>query len=491
MRVELQHITKVFGTLYANQDISMTFEGGRIYAILGENGAGKSTLMKILSGYQPPTSGQILIDGQPAYFETPADALAAGIGMLHQDPLDVPNLTVQENFVLGRRKGLTPNWAEARAQLAEQCARLGFHLEPYAYIDSLTIGERQQLEIVRLLSMGAKVIILDEPTTGIYAEQKATLFRSLRRLAADERLTIILVSHKLADVAALCDEVFVLRGGCLVGRRQMPTPISDLVALMFGQSIERPARAAVQTGPPILELENLSFPARRMNVQNLSLTVRAGEVIGLAGLDGSGQTDFLRVCAGLGRITGGRVRFDGMDIRRMDYPSLMRRGVAFAPAGRLEEGLVGGLTVAEHFALVMPGPAWVNWRAVRAQTEAQIAHYHIRGLPDSPIQTLSGGNQQRTLIALLPEDLRLLLLEEPTRGLDVESTRWVWQQLLARRAKGTTILFSSPDLDEIVEYSDRVAVFYAGHVTLVDHLDGLPNAAEYLGGLIGGKGIAV
>jgi simple sugar transport system ATP-binding protein len=407
--------------------------------------------------------------------------------MLHQDPLDVPSLTVLENFILGRREGLLPNWRAARASLAKHAASLGFTLNPDSYVDMLTIGERQQLEIVRLLSLGARVLILDEPTTGISAEQKETLFASLRRLTKNDGMTIILVSHKLADVEALCNQVYVLRQGRVVGQETMPCPTDTLVAMMFGQHIERTPRPLSQPGGVALSVRNLSVPGRRLTVENVSLDVCEGEVIGLAGLDGSGQGAFLRACAGLQPPDTGRIMLAGQDTTHHRYHDLAPQGVAYAPAGRLEEGLVTGLTLTEHFALTMPGGLWVNWKAAGQQAEARIKHYNIRGNPQSQIQTLSGGNQQRTLLALLPANLKLLLLENPTRGLDVESARWVWTQLLERRAHGTAIIFTSPDLEEIVEYSDRIAVFFGGQVTVVDHP--AQTTIAQLGQLIGGKSL--
>ncbi len=485
MRIEIEHITRVFGRIRANDDVSMILEGGHIYAILGENGAGKSTLMKILSGYQPPDSGEIRLDGSPVRFESPADALAYGIGMLHQDPLDVPVMTVLDNFMLGRNEGLMPNRRAARRALAEQADRLGFTLSSDAYIDSLTIGERQQLEIVRLLSLGARVLILDEPTTGISADQKSTLFRSLKRLASEEGMTVILVSHKLEDVEALCDQVYVLRQGKVVGQRTMPCPTAELVKLMFGQHLERTPRPAFERGNVVLNVEGLSIPGRRLIVRDVNLDVYAGEVVGLAGLDGSGQQAFLRACAGLQTPGDGRIVLGAQDVTRCSYHEIAQRGVAYAPAGRLEEGLVSGLTLTEHFALAMPGGFWVNWRAAAQQADNRIGHFHIKGRPDTQVQTLSGGNQQRALLALLPTYLKLLLMEAPTRGLDVESTQWVWTQLLERRTQGTAIMFTSPDLDEIVEYSDRIVVFFGGRIAIVD--DPSQTSIGQLGQLIGGK----
>lgn len=485
MTIDLKRITKTFGALRANDDITLTLQAGHIYAILGENGAGKSTLMKILSGFQAADSGEISFDGKSTNFTSPADALQHGIGMLHQDPLDVAVLTVLENFVLGRRGSLLPDRKQARADLLLHSERLGFRLNPDAYIDSLTIGERQQLEIVRLLSQGAKVLILDEPTTGISTEQKDMLFGALKRLATNEKLTVILVSHKLEDVEALCNHVIVLRQGKVIGERAMPCPISELVAMMFGQAIERTERPAMHAEKVVLQVSDLSAQGRRLQVRSINLGVREGEVIGLAGLDGSGQEAFLRTIAGLQPSISGHLHLAGQDVSRLDYHDRVRHGVAFAPAGRLEEGLVQGLTLAEHFALTLQGGAWLTWNTIIDHANAQIAHYNIRGRADSPIQTLSGGNQQRTLIALLPPALKLLLLEEPTRGLDVESARWVWSQLLDRRKHGTAIMFTSPDLDEIIEYSDRVLVFYGGKVTLVE--DPSHISVSQLGSLIGGK----
>ncbi|MEP7288822.1 MAG: ATP-binding cassette domain-containing protein [Chloroflexota bacterium] len=487
MRVELDQITKIFGKLRANNAISMTLEGGRIYAILGENGAGKSTLMKILSGYQPPDSGRILLDGTPVSFSTPADALNFGIGMLHQDPLDVPSLTVLENFMLGEPGGLLPRRKAARETLIAFAERFGFTLRPDAYVDGLTIGERQQLEIVRLLSRGAQVLILDEPTTGISADQKAALFGSLQRLAHTGGLTVILVSHKLEDVEVLCDEVVVLRQGQVVGQVMMPYPTDQLVTLMFGKALDRTPRQPFerQAQTKVLHVKALTVPDSRVALVDISLEVEAGEVIGMAGLDGSGQNAFLRACAGLQFGTAGEIRLADTDVTRWNYHDRAQLGVAYAPAGRLEEGLVTGLTLTEHVALTSPAGRRVNWKTATQETKARIAHYSIRGQPDSQIETLSGGNQQRTLLSLLPSTLKLLLLENPTRGLDVESARWVWQQLLERRATGTAILFTSPDLDEIVEYSDRIIVFFGGKARMLN--DPSQTSLTELGQMIGGK----
>jgi general nucleoside transport system ATP-binding protein len=486
MRITLQNISKQFGSLRANDDISLAMDGGSIYAILGENGAGKSTLMKILSGYQPPTSGQIQIEGRAVTFATPADALRQGIGMLHQEPLDVPPLSVLDNFLLERPGGFVLNRKQARAELLQLAERFGFAVRPDALIERLTIGERQQLEIMRLLSLGARFLILDEPTTGISAEQKAQLFQTLRTLAARDGLTVALVSHKLEDVEALCDHVFVLRSGRVVGDAAMPISTGEMVQMMFGKRIDPETRAQPQTRPnTVLHANSVTVRDERLTVADISLTVRAGQVVGLAGLDGSGQRAFLRACAGLDRALHGQILLDNEDVTHLHYHTLMQKGVAFASAGRLEEGLIKGLTITEHFALAAADGWQIDKRRATAQAADQIAAYTVKGTPDNRIEQLSGGNQQRVVLSLLPDTLKLLLLENPMRGLDVESARWIWSKLLERRASGTAIIFTSPDLDEIRQYSDTIAIFSGGRVTVIEGATTV--TAGELGQLIGGK----
>ncbi len=486
MSVEVRHIHKTFGAVHANDDISLTFADGRIYGILGENGAGKSTLMKILSGFYLADSGQILIDGRLVHYDTPRGAIEVGIGMLAQDPLDVGPLTVLENFVYGQPVGPLPDWQAARRRFAELAERLGFRLEPDMPVERLSIGQRQELEIIRLLALGVRVLILDEPTTGISAEQKSVLFASLQRLAREDGLTILFVSHKLEDVLELCDEVAVLRLGRLVGTAVMPVTTGELVAMMFGQALAPPSRRAATPGDTVLEVQDLFMASERVVMRDCQVCVRAGEVVGLAGLDGSGQQLLTRACVGLARPLGGRVLINGVDMTGRPYRDFLAAGVSFGAAGRLEEGLVAGLTLAEHFILTDAGQGWwIDRERGRQIAEERIAHYRIMGRPDSPIETLSGGNQQRVLMALIPPAPRLLVLEHPTRGLDVESARWIWEQILARCAAGTAVMFTSADLDELVTYSDRILVFYAGQVTEVP--DARSVTVDELGHLIGGQ----
>jgi simple sugar transport system ATP-binding protein len=485
MQIELHQLTKRFGSLYANRDINLTFPSGRIIGILGENGAGKSTLMKILAGYQPPSSGEIHFDGRPVRYRTVGEALALGVGMLQQDPLDVAAFTAFENFIYG---GKPMSRRAARQQFESFTQRFGFEIDPDAR--DLSIAQRQQLEIIRLLALGVRCLILDEPTTGISAEQKQTLFDALRRLAHDEGMTILLVSHKLEDVIALCDSVAVLRSGRVVGTRDMPATADDLVRMMFERYTppQRPASAPVKAPEPALSLRGATLASDRITVEGLNFELRPGEIVGLAGLEGSGQELLLRAAAGLIHPTQGEVSINGRTVTHRHYRDYRRSGVAFAPSGRLEEGLVAGLTLTEHRALTLANGLRLHWQRARQQTEQGIKQYQVRGKPESRIETLSGGNQQRLLLSLLPADARVLILEQPTRGLDVDSARWIWQQLLARRDQGAAIIFSSAELEELLMYSDRVLAFFAGQVT--EFRDVKELSTESLGYSIGGKRIA-
>jgi simple sugar transport system ATP-binding protein len=486
MRVEIRNIRKYFGSVKANDGISLTLEGGHIYGLLGENGAGKSTLMKILSGYQQPDSGELILDGKRYQFDSPRSALASGVGMLYQEPHDMPPFRVVDNYLLGRDKRLNLNYRGARKELKALSERYGFDLDLDAYVDSLSLGERQQLELVRLLAGGAQLLILDEPTTGISAEQKDVLFESMRKLAREEGKIMILVSHKLEEVQDLCDHAFVLRQGKFVGEMSVPCPNEKLVELMFGQVPSRSERPPFELGHPILEVRDLQIKTYRLSLENLNLTLQAGEVFGLAGLEGSGQLLLMQACAGLMRTDSGQILLDGEDITGWSFHRARQAGIAYIAAGRLEEGLVAGISLTEHLVLAQKEHAFfVDWAAANRDTQQRIQEYQIVGRPDSTADELSGGNQQRLLFGLLWPKLKLILMEHPTRGLDVRSTNYIWDLLYQRRDSGTAIMFISPDLDEIIERSDRIAVFSGGVMSRI--VDARSTSAEELGHLIGGQ----
>jgi general nucleoside transport system ATP-binding protein len=486
MRIELRNIHKSFGPVHANAGISLDVEGSSVLGILGENGAGKSTLMKILSGFQAPDSGTILLDGAAATIRSPADAIRLGIGMLHQDPLDFPPLKLVDDLILGSPGPLRPDVKRTTREFRELASRFGFDLDPDSYVDALTVGERQQLEILRLLWMGAKALILDEPTTGISLPQKEKLFATIRALSS-EGMTVLFVSHKLEDVETLCDKAAVLRQGELVGLSSPPFDTKRLVEQMFGKEVPQVPRRRAEPGAEVLSARALCLDSLRLQIKDLDLSVCAGETIGLAGMEGSGQSIFLASCAGLERAVSGTVCIDERDMTSRSHHDFKREGVAYLPASRLEEGLIPGLSVSEHFILAEGERGlFIDKRAAEARAASRIAAFNIKGRPDSPVESLSGGNQQRALLALLRGELSLILVEHPTRGLDIESTVYIWSKLKERCARGTAIVFISSDLDEILQYSDRVLVFFAGRVSPPLPAESL--GVEELGKLIGGKG---
>ncbi|HET6595418.1 MAG TPA: ATP-binding cassette domain-containing protein [Anaerolineales bacterium] len=486
MKVDLRGIHKYFGTNHANNDITLTIPSGTIQGILGENGAGKSTLMKILSGFIRADDGEIILDGKPVTISSPAEAIRHGVGMLHQDPLDFPPMRVLDNFLLGLPGRLFPHQKEATQDLNLLQKEFGFSLDPESYVDSLTVGERQQLEIMRLLFLNARVFILDEPTTGISAAQKRKLFDTLKKLP-EQAITTIFVSHKLEDVEDLCDQVAVLRQGKLVGEMRKPFDAKKLVGMMFGKEVPLAAKQNSSQEKPVLNLRGVSLEDARLKIRDVNFKACAGEVIGLAGMEGSGQDLFLRACAGLIRTVAGSVTVNELDLTGRPYHVYKKHGVEYLPAARLEEGLVPGLSLAEHFILAdKQQGVFIDREHGRELAKERIKSFNIKGTPLSPVESLSGGNQQRALLSLLRDPLSLILVEHPTRGLDIESVIYIWGKLKERCRKGTSILFISSDLEEILQYSDRVLVFFSGKVS--QPLDASTTTVEQLGELIGGKG---
>ncbi len=389
MKVELRGIHKYFGSNHANNDITLTIPSGTIQGILGENGAGKSTLMKILSGFIHADEGEILLDGKPVKISSPAEAIRHGIGMLHQDPLDFPPMRVLDNFLLGLPGGLFPNQKEATQDLNLLQKEFGFALDPERYVDSLTVGERQQLEIMRLLFLNARVFILDEPTTGISAAQKRKLFDTLKKLP-EQAITTIFVSHKLEDVEDLCDQVAVLRQGKLVGEMRKPFDAKKLVGMMFGKEVPLAAKQNSSQEKSVLSVHDVSLEDTRLKLKDVSFEACAGEVIGLAGMEGSGQDLFLRACAGLTRTVAGNVTVSGSDLTGKPYHVYKKHGVEYLPAARLEEGLVPGLSLADHFTLAEEQQGmFINRERGRRLAEERIKSFNIKGTPLSPVESLS------------------------------------------------------------------------------------------------------
>ena len=404
--------------------------------------------------------------------------------MLYQDPLDFPPLSVLENFMMGRLHGISNKKTSHRRQLEESANYFGFHLNPDAKVRGLTVGERQQLEIVRLLALGVKILILDEPTTGISSLQRQTLFEALRKLAAQKK-TVLLVSHKLEDIEALCHGVTVMRQGRIAGEMRRPFDTQKLLGWMFGTPPSSPPCVDSRPGKVTLAMEEVSARGGRAGLHNCNVVVRQGEVVGLAGLEGSGQGVFLRLAAGLEKPDKGTIRVRQSTMTGQNYHAFKARGVTFLPTSRLEEGLIPGLTITEHFALQRGKGIVVPWDQSRRRAIERIDRFRVVGRPSSKVESLSGGNQQRLLLALMPTDPFLLLLEHPTRGLDVESARWVWQQLFEYSVSGTSIVFSSSELDEILQVSNRILVFHNGIV--VKEVASCDTTLNELGEAIAGK----
>jgi ABC-type uncharacterized transport system ATPase subunit len=464
MRIELRDMHKHYGSIKANNGINLTVEEGTIHGILGENGAGKSTLMKVLAGFIPKTSGDIIIDGKVRNFHTPAEASRQGIGMLYQEPLDYPTLSVLENFMIGQAKGFVNKSNLFREKFEELVEHFNFTLNPEDTVKHLTIGERQQLEMLRLLALGIEILILDEPTTGISDLQKEALFNALRKLASEGK-SVILVSHKLKDSEALCDRVTVLREGEVTGSMENPYNANELLAMMFGEPPLPSTRSPVEYGQTVLSMKDISGMGGRTGLSHSSVSTKEGEMIGLAGLEGSGQGVFLRIAAGITKPTGGSLHLFGEDMEGKNLHAFKEAGVVFLPASRLEEGLMPDLSIQEHFALKdRQSSFFVKWDEALEEARLKTEKFRVKGTPDTMAEALSGGNQQRLMLSLLSKESTLLLLEQPTRGLDVESANWVWWHLSKYCLRKTSIIFSSADLDEIMSIADRILVFFDGMI---------------------------
>ncbi len=484
MRITLRDIHKHYGKVHANDGINMEIGQGTIHGIIGENGAGKSTLMKILAGYVQKTSGNIFFDDRPTDYKEPSQATRLGIGMLYQDPLDFPQLSVLENFMIGLSHGLYSKDSSYRRKLEKSCNFYGFYLDPDAPVHSLTVGERQQLELIRLLDLGVQGLILDEPTTGISDLQREILFKALRKLASQQK-TILLVSHKLNDIETLCDRSTVLRAGKVVGEMDQPFDTQTLLKWMFDTTPPPPVRPEIKPGQITLAMEGVSASGERSGLRNCNMTIRQGEIVGLVGLEGSGQSSFLRLSSGLAKPEKGTIRLQQKTMTGRDYHTFKSQGVNFLPTARLEEGLIPGLTITEHFALHQDKSILIPWEMSRKLADEGIELFRIVGTPSSAVESLSGGNQQRLLLALMSSTPYLLLLEQPTRGLDMESARWVWQQLISHAYKGAGIIFSSAELEEIFLVADRVLVFFNG--TVVKDVKTRDTNLNELGRAIAGK----
>jgi ABC-type uncharacterized transport system ATPase subunit len=485
VNLELQGITKRFGSLVANYHIDLSIAPGTIHALLGENGAGKSTLMNILYGLMQPDEGKILADGQPITVHSPKDALAAGIGMVHQHFMLVPVFTVAENVALGHEETKPLGWLDRRrmrAKVRDLSEQYGLRVDADALTEDLPVGVQQRVEILKALVRDAQVLILDEPTAVLTPGETEDLFRIMRELRASGK-AIVFISHKLKEVQAIADTVTILRRGQVVGQRPPSTSEDELAALMVGRNVQlRVSKTAAKPGRVVLDVKDLVVPAGHADlpgeehapaVNGLTFRVRAGEILGIAGVQGNGQTELCEALMGLLPATSGSVHLNDRDITGITPQARLRGGIGYIPEDRQQDGLVSSFPVSENIVLdtydrkpYASGLA-LNLTAIRETAEQRVKEYDIRTQSiATPVGTLSGGNQQKVILAReVGRNVSLLLASQPTRGLDVGSIEFVHKRIIEERDRGAAVILVSSELDEIYALSDRIAIMYEGRFT--------------------------
>ncbi|GAB2754492.1 ABC transporter ATP-binding protein [Nocardioides pakistanensis] len=477
MKLALRHITKRFGSLVANDDISLTVEPGEIHCLLGENGAGKSTLMNVLYGLYTADEGEIVLDGEVQHFSGPGDAMAAGIGMVHQHFMLIPVFTVAENVMLGNE----PTGAlgrldldAARARVREIADRFGFHVDPDALVEDLPVGVQQRVEIIKALSRDAEVLVFDEPTAVLTPAETDELMQIMRQLREAGK-AIVFITHKLREVREVADRITVIRLGKVVGEAEPSASNAELAAMMVG----RPVMLTVDKGPA--QLGDEAFVVRNLtvhddtghvHVDDVSFTIRSGEILSVAGVQGNGQTELTEALMGLQSHVRGSITLDGQELTGRSVRHILDAGVGFIPEDRQVDGLVANMTIAENLMLDRShGEPFVRAATLQIGERDEFAQrtleeYDVRapGI-DTLVGKLSGGNQQKVVVAReLSRDLRLLVAAQPTRGVDVGSIEFIHKQIVAARDAGIPVLVVSTELDEVAALADRIMVLYRGRI---------------------------
>ncbi|WP_051179690.1 ABC transporter ATP-binding protein [Nocardia concava] len=477
MRLELRSLTKRFGDFVANDSIDLIVEPGEIHCLLGENGAGKTTLMNMLYGLSQPDAGEILLDGEPFTCRSPAAAIAAGIGMVHQHFMLVPVFTVAENLMLGREP--TTGWAvldrgAARRRVRDLSRRYGLPVDPDALVSDLSVGEKQRVEILKALANDVEVLILDEPTAVLTPQEIDELIAVLRAIAASGT-SIIFISHKLKEVRRIADRITVIRRGKVVGTVAATTPETELAELMVGRSVELVvAKTDARPTRPALVVEGLTLTGLdgTILVDDMSFHVDGGEIVGVAGVAGNGQSELINALVGLRAPARGSITVGGQELAGRSPRRHLDAGIGYVPEDRSHDGYIGVFSVAENLVLDLIGrPEFsrhgvLSPNAVQRNAVHRMEEFDIRARsPAEQVRSLSGGNQQKVVLAReLSRPLTVLIAGQPTRGLDVGSIEFVHNRLVRERDQGTAVLIVSTELDEIYALSDRIIVMYRGRI---------------------------
>lgn len=474
--IEMRDIVKRFPGVLANDHVTFDVNAGEVHALLGENGAGKSTLMRQLYGLYQPDEGRILIDSQPVAFKSPADAIRTGIGMIHQHFMLVSTLTVAENVALGLRSSHEPtlDLDKVSKRIESLSKTYGLKVDPSAYVWQLAVGEQQRVEIIKALYRGASLIILDEPTAVLTPQEVDDLFVTLKRMASEGH-ALIFISHKLHEVMAISDRVTALRDGKLAGTR--PTQgvtRNELAQMMVGREVKPLAPQPLTAGQVRLKIEALHAMGDRGTeaLRGTNLDVRAGEIVGLAGVSGNGQRELAQCLAGLRKITAGLIAIDTHDMTHASLRQRMEAGLAYIPEERMRDGAIREFSVQEnlflheHASPKYTRGIFLRFGEMQARARELINKFSVKTPRlDTPLKNLSGGNIQKLIMAReLSRQPKILIAAQPTRGVDIGATEYIHQRLLEQRDAGTAILLISEDLDEIQELSDRIAVIFEGRI---------------------------
>jgi simple sugar transport system ATP-binding protein len=476
MPLELKGISKSFGNLQANNQIDLKVGKGEIHAILGENGAGKSTLMNIVYGLLQPDSGEILVDEKLVKILEPADAIKYGIGMVHQHFMLIPVFTVAENIALGREKSKfgIMSFAEIKTKIKKLSDEFKFDIDPDAIIEDLPVGVQQRIEIIKALMYDAKVLILDEPTA-VLTPQETDELLNVMKILKSRGTSIIFITHKLREVRAVADKITIIRLGKVVGTQLPSASQEELANLMVGREVDlAPNKAAFNPGGNVLEINDLSIfnDSGRKVVSNLSLNIRAGEILAIAGVQGNGQSELARAIVNLEKHKSGSIKLDGKEILGSTVRDSLRAGIAYIPESRELDGLISTFSITENLILdvhdLEPAASrgQLNRSYISENATTLVKEFDVRTQSiQANSSSLSGGNKQKVVLAReLSREVKLVVAAQPTRGLDVGSIEFVYEKLLAERANKKAILLISSELDEVMELADRIAVIYKGEI---------------------------